>query len=148
VRTRVGANLRDLLANEIEGDARIVSGSPLSGRAIDSHTDYLGRYDTQITLLREHSPPDGEVNATGSTSLHGWPSGMLSIEAFERVWPFEAPPIPLLRALLAQDIDTAQALGCLGFEEEDLALCSYLCPAKYDYGRALRATLDVLRSEQ
>lgn len=148
VRTRVGANLEDLLANEVERDARIVSGSPLSGRAIGANTDYLGRYDTQIALLREHAPPGDVEDATGSTSLNGWPSGMLSIEAFERVWPFDAPPIPLLRALIAQDIDTAQALGCLGFEEEDLALCSYLCPAKYDYGRALRATLEALRSEQ
>lgn len=147
VRTRLGANLDELLVNEVEGSARIVSGSPLSGRAVAAETAFLGRYDTQVSLLREEAERFGARDSAGSTAMHGWPSGMLSIETFERAWPFEVPPIPLLRALLAQDIETARALGCLGFDEEDLALCSYLCPAKYDYGRALRATLDALRAE-
>ena len=152
VETRIGASLDDLLVDELrfdesEADVRIVSGSPLSGRAVGAQTAYLGRYDTQVALLRERASRHARAGG-GSTGLNGWPSGMLSLETFERAWPFDVPPIPLLRALLAHDVDTAHALGCLGFEEEDLALCSYSCPAKYDYGKALRATLETLRSEQ
>ncbi len=66
---------------------------------------------------------------------------MLPVEAFERVWPLHVPPAPLLRALLVRDTEAALELGCLDLDEEDLSLCSYVCPAKYDYGSALRATL-------
>jgi Na+-transporting NADH:ubiquinone oxidoreductase subunit A len=66
---------------------------------------------------------------------------MLALEDFDRVWPFRIPPVPLLRALLTGDTDAAIELGCRGLAEEDLALCTYVCTAKYDYGLALRRTL-------
>lgn len=47
----------------------------------------------------------------------------------------------MLRALIVGDTDTAQALGCLELDEEDLALCTYVCPGKYDYGPLLRKCL-------
>jgi Na+-transporting NADH:ubiquinone oxidoreductase subunit A len=70
---------------------------------------------------------------------------MLPVDGFERVLPLDLLPSPLLRALLLQDTETAVDLGCLELAEEDLALCSYLCPARQDYGAALRATLDDYR---
>jgi Na+-transporting NADH:ubiquinone oxidoreductase subunit A len=50
-------------------------------------------------------------------------------------------PVPLLRALLIGDTDQAQALGCLELDAEDLALCSFICPGKNDYGSALKINL-------
>ena len=44
--------------------------------------------------------------------------------------------------LLVGDTDMAQALGCLELEEEDLALCSFVCPSKINYGPLLRACLE------
>ena len=41
-----------------------------------------------------------------------------------------------LRALLVNDIDTAIQLGCLELDEEDLSLCTFACPGKYEYGYA------------
>jgi Na+-transporting NADH:ubiquinone oxidoreductase subunit A len=38
-------------------------------------------------------------------------------------------------------------LGCLELDEEDLALCTYVCPAKYEYGPVLRKLLDVIQKE-
>jgi len=67
---------------------------------------------------------------------------MIPLETFEAVWPFATPPLVLLRALLAGDSERAEALGCLGLDEEDLALASAVCPAGLDYGGALRAVLD------
>jgi Na+-transporting NADH:ubiquinone oxidoreductase subunit A len=42
---------------------------------------------------------------------------------------------------LIRDTETASELGCLALTEEDMALCSYVCPAKLDYASALRETL-------
>ena len=48
---------------------------------------------------------------------------------------------PLLKALLVEDTDRAQELGCLELAEEDLALCSFVCNGKHDYGAYLRMNL-------
>ncbi|HSG88750.1 MAG TPA: NADH:ubiquinone reductase (Na(+)-transporting) subunit A [Pseudomonadales bacterium] len=163
VRTRLGADLTELLAGEIVPSARVLGGSVLSGRDLSPASGFLGRFEQQVTVLAD--PPGGVrrfgfaralralLMPTGSvdraalrsarvdTATHGLPSGMLPVEAFDRVWPFDAPPAPLLRALLIRDTETASSLGCLALAEEDLALCAYVCPAKLDYGAALRDTL-------
>ncbi len=74
-------------------------------------------------------------------------TGMLSVEAFDSVWPFKLPVGPLLRSILTEDTATANELGATMLAEEDLALCSYVCPAKQDYGAALRATLQAFEKE-
>lgn len=143
VRTRLGASLRELLRDEIARDGIVIAGSVLAGRRIDPSTSYLGRYDTQISVLRGSADSDDPWAA----ELHGQPSGMLSVESFERIWPFAMPPLPLLRALLSHDVELTRRLGGLKFAAEDLALCSFVCPAKQDYGAALDATLARYREE-
>ena len=44
----------------------------------------------------------------------------------------------LLRSIVVGDTESAQKLGILELDEEDLALCTYSCPSKYDYGSLLR----------
>jgi Na+-transporting NADH:ubiquinone oxidoreductase subunit A len=73
---------------------------------------------------------------------------MIPIDTFERVLPLDILPTPLFRALLAGDIDTAAALGCLELEEEDLALCSRVCPSAIDYGGLLRSALTQLEAQE
>ncbi|MDH3491329.1 MAG: NADH:ubiquinone reductase (Na(+)-transporting) subunit A, partial [Gammaproteobacteria bacterium] len=46
-----------------------------------------------------------------------------------------------LKALLVRDTDSARDLGCLELDEEDLALCSFVCNGKYNYGPHLRKNL-------
>jgi Na+-transporting NADH:ubiquinone oxidoreductase subunit A len=53
----------------------------------------------------------------------------------------------LLRAILVGDTLSAMELGCLELDEEDLALCSFVCPSKYDYGPALRDALNKIEKE-
>ena len=72
---------------------------------------------------------------------------MIPNEVFERALPLDILPAPLLRALLIKDTDAAQQLGCLELAEEDLALCSFVCPAKQDYGAALRVNLEQITKE-
>jgi Na+-transporting NADH:ubiquinone oxidoreductase subunit A len=79
-----------------------------------------------------------------TTSQMGSPRAMVPIGNFERVMPLDILPVPLLKSLIVQDVDSAKALGCLELEEEDLALCSFVCCSKYEYGSFLRRTLNLI----
>jgi len=152
LRVRVGAELAELAQQEDSPECRLISGSILSGRQTPG---YLGRYHNQITVLPEVHKTAGSIgkiarmiwrgnaglDRASSCAVHGRPGGMLALEDFDRIWPYRIPPAALLRSLLIGDIDAAIELGCLGLAEDDLALCSYVCAAKYDYGSALRRTL-------
>ena len=61
--------------------------------------------------------------------------------------PLDLLTTPLLRALLIGDKNKAQDLGCLELGEEDLALCTYICPGKQEYGAYLRAALERIEAE-
>jgi Na+-transporting NADH:ubiquinone oxidoreductase subunit A len=56
-------------------------------------------------------------------------------------------PTFLLRALLTGDVEQAEALGALELDEEDLALCTFVCPGKHDYGPLLRRALERIERE-
>lgn len=139
VRTQLGAAIDELVGSDVDPRASITVGSPLASRIPARETAFLGRYETQIAVTYE---PAVDRAATADTSGE---AGMLPIEAFEAVWPLPSPPLVLLRALLAADTETAEALGCLSLDEEDLALCARVCPAHLDYGPALRRVLDELQ---
>jgi len=72
---------------------------------------------------------------------------MVPIGSYERVMPLDMLITPLLRALLVGDVETAQLLGCLELEEEDLALCSFVCCSKYEFGPALRDVLSAIEKD-
>ena len=165
ITTRLGANVSELVNGEIDGSAiRVVSGSVLSGHRAAGWAVWLGRYDNQITVLQEGSPREflsfmrpgfGKYSATRSfvghlfgsrefsltTTQNGSPRAMVSTGSFEQVMPLDILPTPLLKALLVRDTDTARDLGCLELDEEDLALCSFVCNGKYQYGPHLRKNL-------
>ncbi len=81
-----------------------------------------------------------------TTSLAGGPRAIVPIGAYERVMPYDVLPTHLLRALSVGDLEWAEQLGALELSEEDLALCSFVCPGKADYGEQLRAVLDELEA--
>jgi Na+-transporting NADH:ubiquinone oxidoreductase subunit A len=165
VSTRLGANTTELVEGELsDSDVRVVSGSVLNGHRAAGWAVWLGRYDNQITVLKEGSPREflsfmrpgigkfsftrgfvGKLFGSGgysmTTSQNGSPRAMVSIGSFEQVMPLDILPTPLLKALLVRDTDSARDLGCLELDEEDLALCSFVCNGKYDYGRHLRKSL-------
>lgn len=170
VRTRLGANVDDLTRGELkDGECRVISGSILSGHHASEWLGFLGRYHGQVTVVGEghadrktiwkhwrrgYSASDrlaslffrGRETAL-TTASHGRPTIVMPIDAYERVIPLDVLPVPLLRALLVGDADMARALGCLELDEEDLALCSFVCPGKIDYGPYLRAILTRIEKE-
>ncbi len=171
LKTRMGASTEQLLQDELAGEpCRVVSGSLLAGHRAAGWARYLGRYDLQICALPEGQPREflawimpglkkySAVRAYAAgwlpgktfrltTSQNGSPRAMVPIGNFEKVMPLDILPAPLLKALLVRDTDTARALGCLELDEEDLALCSFVCCSKYDYGPALRANLDAIQRD-
>jgi Na+-transporting NADH:ubiquinone oxidoreductase subunit A len=72
---------------------------------------------------------------------------MVPVGAFEMVTPLDILPTQLLRALVVKDTDNAQLLGCLELEEDDVALFSFVCSGKFDYGPVLRANLTQIEKE-
>jgi Na+-transporting NADH:ubiquinone oxidoreductase subunit A len=161
VRARLGASTDDLTAGELhDADRRIVSGSVLSGRRARGPEGYLGRFHNQISVLEE-GPARQKKNAFTIYSLssggrqkralttdrHGGTTALLPLGGFERVMPLDILPTQLLRALLVGDTDMAQALGCLELDEEDLALCGFVCPSKIDNGPLLRQCLARIEKE-
>jgi Na+-transporting NADH:ubiquinone oxidoreductase subunit A len=165
LRTRIGAALADLtsgLTNDLTPGSCATSGSPLSQQRDALIGSYLGRQHNQAWVrapltptsanpskvkswLQQLAAPRRALDARhpGEVAM----TGMLSVEAFDSVWPFKLPVGPLLRSILTGDTATASELGATMLAEEDLALCSYVCPAKQDYGAALRATLQAFEKE-
>ena len=170
VRTQLGANLSQLTANELNtGENRVISGSVLSGAAAAGPVDYLGRYALQVSVIAEGREKElfgwimpgsdkysitrtvlghfGKKLFNFTTAVHGGERAMVPIGAYERVMPLDIIPTLLLRDLAAGDTDSAQNLGCLELDEEDLALCTYVCPGKNNYGPMLRAALEKIEKE-
>jgi Na+-transporting NADH:ubiquinone oxidoreductase subunit A len=171
LRTRLGVDLEALCAGELRaGENRIISGSVLGGRKVSGATAYLGRYHLQVSVLAEgrereflhYLRPGAQKHSVMgvylsnwfglrpqplTTSTNGSERAMVPVGNYERVVPMDMLPTQLLRSLIVGDTETAQALGCLELEEEDLALCTYVCPGKYEYGPILRDNLTRIEKE-
>ncbi|MEP3846629.1 MAG: Na(+)-translocating NADH-quinone reductase subunit A [Paracoccaceae bacterium] len=171
VRTVTGASMTDLIQSDLPDDlpVRIISGSVLSGRAGEGASAYLGRYARQITLIEEDKKqiPMGWIRPMVSkyavqpvlgsalakhafpltSNLNGGRRAMVPLGTFEGLMPQDFLPTQLLRALLVMDTDQAQLLGALELDEEDLGLVGFACPAKYEYGMALRDCLTRIERE-
>lgn len=171
LRTLLGADVASLTEGRLlPGEQRIVSGSVLGGRTAAGSVAWLGRYHQQISVLPEGgeraflgwlSPGLNRFSAMRiylsqflpsrrfafNTQTQGSPRAIVPIGAYEKVMPLDLLPTLLLRALVVGDTERAAQLGALELEEEDLALCSFVCPGKYEYGPILRDVLNRLEAE-
>lgn len=153
---------------------RIISGSVLSGRKSVAPVDFLGRYHNQVSILAEGGKreffgwampgadkfsirrvfasawtngADEPQKFDFDTSTEGSPRAVIPIGMYEDVMPLDIIATPLLKSLITDDIEYAQQLGALELDEEDLALCTYVCPGKHDYGPMLRKNLTTIEVE-
>jgi len=171
IRTRRGAATDELVVGELKaGENRIISGSVLSGYQATGALAFLGFYHQQISVLAE----DRQRKLFGwfsagfnlfsvknivlsrllphktfdfDTNLHGGIRSIVPIGSYEKVMPLDILPTYLLRALAVDDIEGAEQLGCLELEEEDLALCTFVCPSKIEHGNNLRRVLTLIEKE-
>ncbi|MGB7347253.1 MAG: Na(+)-translocating NADH-quinone reductase subunit A [Pirellulaceae bacterium] len=169
--TRIGADISQLIAGEHQ-DVKIrpISGSVLCGRTANAPYQFLGRYHNQISILKEgdereflgwQKPGFDKYSTTKvfassgmpglkfdmTTSTGGSERAMVPLGTYEKVMPLDILPTQLLRALIVRDTDQAQSLGVLELEEEDIALCTFVCPGKYEYGSLLRDNLVTIQRE-
>ena len=170
LRTHAGACVSELCSHTaVQADCRTIVGSVLEGWHACAALDFLGYSSLQVTVLEEHrkSPLLGWLRPLRDTfSLskavswigrrkqcvfncrqNGSPRAFIPLGLYEYVMPLGILPAPLLRSLLVMDTEMAQRLGCLELDEEDLALCSYVCPSKHEFGEMLRSTLTQIEKE-
>lgn len=171
LRTLPGADLLALTAGSLHpGRQRIVSGSLLGGRAVSAQNSFLGGLHLQVSVLPEGDDREfmhylragvnkhsalrvfasslfGRRPLALTTSTQGSPRAMVPVGSYEAVMPLDILPTQLLRALIVGDTEMAQHLGCMELDEEDLALCTYVCPGKYEYGPILRDVLTRIAKE-
>jgi len=171
MRTVRGGSLDELGAGEYKtGNQRVLSGSVFDGRTAQGALAYLGRFHNQVSVLAEGTerelfgfvaPGTKKFSVTGlfmsslfglknhdfTTSTGGSNRAMVPIGTYEKMMPLDILPTQLLRALLVNDVEVAMQLGCLELDEEDLALCTFACPGKYEYGPYLRQMLTLIEAE-
>lgn len=171
VRTQLGADLNELCQSELKpGTTRIISGSVFGGRAAKGPVAFLGRYTNQVSLLLEgderilfrylragvnlHSVIPIFVSALNklkrfdfTTTTNGSARTMVPLGQFEKLMPLDILATQLLRSICVGDLEMAVKLGALELDEEDLALCTYACVGKYEYGPILRDNLTRILKE-
>jgi len=171
--TRLGACSDELTAGELtQRENRIISGSVISGREAIGPYAYLGRYHNQISVVAEPNSKDREfmnwlIPGPRKFSkiplflsslfpnkifkfkalMNGSDRPIVPIGVYEEVLPLNLLPSMLLRNVVLMDTEKIQALGGLELDEEDLSLCSFVCPGKYDFGSLLRAGLTKIEIE-
>lgn len=153
--------------------SRVISGSVLDGRRAQGPLAYLGRYHHQISLLPEDdgsslfgwltpganrfslvpaflSALKGFRPAAGfnfNTATWGGRRAIYPLGTYERVMPLDIIATALLKAIASGNSERAVELGALELVEEDLALCSFVCPGKNDFGPMLRELLTRIEEE-
>lgn len=172
LRTRLGASIVDLTANELaDVENRVISGSVLDGMTSVGPYQFLGRYHSQISVLREGR--DRELlgwqmpgfdkfsvmavyaSATSAdsrsfemtTNQNGSDRAIIPIGVYEKVLPLDIEPTALLKSLVTGDTEMAQLLGATELDEEDLALLTFVDPGKHDFGPYLRNVLTSIERE-
>jgi Na+-transporting NADH:ubiquinone oxidoreductase subunit A len=171
-RTIRGAAVSSLLENQLkEGENRVISGSVLNGKAIDAETGYVGFFDSQLTVIPEGNyyelfgwmmPGFKKLSVSRSfastwltpnrkfdldTNYHGGERAFVMTGEYEKVLPMDIYPVQLLKSILVNDIDKMEQLGIYELDEEDLALCEFVCTSKTPVTKILRDGLKAMRKE-
>ncbi|MFL2733312.1 MAG: Na(+)-translocating NADH-quinone reductase subunit A [Gammaproteobacteria bacterium] len=171
--TEYGSSISELTAGKIiEGDNRVISGSVLCGHSSEGAETYLSNFSNQISVIRESNKKDREFmnwirpeikkhsslrmfftsflknyKFNLSSSINGGFRAIVPVGIYEDVFPMNLMITQLLKAIVTEDTELAQNLGILELDEEDLAICTYSCPSKYDYGLILRSVLDKIEKD-
>ena len=170
IRTSIGANISSLTAGKIDDASRIISGSVIHGHSAKSAMNFLGAFHNQISVIpNEYEEPfmswiipgtkiHSKLNVflsaffkpkkfTFNTAMNGSDRAIVPIGSYEEVMPMNILVTQLLKALATYDLEMLVDLGVLELVEEDLALCSYVCPSKYDYSSLLAENLEMIYNE-
>jgi len=167
-----GTAIAPLLEKQLkEGENRVISGNVLNGRQVDAEKGYVGFFDSQVTVIPEGNhyeffgwmkPGFNKKSLSRSfastwlmpnkqfdldTNIHGGERAFVMTGEYEKVLPMDIYPVQLIKSILANDIDKMEQLGIYELDEEDLALCEFVCTSKTPVTKILRDGLRSMRKE-
>ena len=156
----------------VDGEVRVISGNILSGRKV-TPSGYVSFHDNLISFIPEgtrrrkllgYFRPGLKTPSYSNTYLakflmlarkdyvldtkiHGGKRAFVASGDYENVLPMDILPVYLAKSILADDIEEMEGLGILELDEEDVALCSYICLSKTNFGYLLRRGLNFIEKE-
>ena len=170
VKTVLGATVATILKGNLESDARVISGNPLTGNNVGEKGS-LGFYNYQITAI----PAGGENRFMGwlpfigfsgrslsrtslsflspnkprdlDANINGEERAFVMAGQYEKVFPMDIFPVHLVKSMIYQDIDLMENLGVYEVAPEDFALCEFACTSKIETQKIVREALDLVRKE-
>ena len=170
IQTRTGASIETFLLDNLNSDDnRIISGDVLTGQETNLN-GFLGYYDTTISVVPNSNEREflgllkpgneqsrysvtnafisqNKSNFNFTTQQSGSLRPMVPINAWENMLPMDIYPNALYRSILAEDFEEMEGLGLLECDEEDFALCSFVCPSKIDVGSVFRHGLNLMKDD-
>lgn len=170
IQTRTGASIETFLLDNLNSDDnRIISGDVLTGQETNLN-GFLGYYDTTISVVPNSNEREflgllkpgneqsrysvtnafisqNKSNFNFTTQQSGSLRPMVPINAWENMLPMDIYPNALYRSILAEDFEEMEGLGLLECDEEDFALCSFVCPSKIDVGSVIRHGLNLMKED-
>jgi Na+-transporting NADH:ubiquinone oxidoreductase subunit A len=165
-----GASIKNIVTENVtEGEHRYIGGNVLTGSKI-SHDGYVGYYDNQVTVIPEGKyyeffgwalPGFKKHSASRAvfswllpnkkfkldTNFHGGNRAYVMSGEYDKVFPMNIYPVQLIKSILIEDIDKMEQLGIYEVDEEDFALCEYVCTSKTEVQSIIRTGLDLMRKE-
>jgi Na+-transporting NADH:ubiquinone oxidoreductase subunit A len=170
VKTVLGANIGGLLKENLDDNARVISGNPLSGLQVEEN-GHLGFYNYQVTAIPEGGEPrffgwlpffgfNGfSLSRTSlsfmspnkerdlDTGMNGEERAFVMTGQYEKLFPMNIYPVHLVKSMIYKDIDLMENLGIYEVSPEDFALCEYACTSKVATQKIVREALDLVRKE-
>lgn len=165
-----GASIDNLVQDNVKkGDLRYISGNVLTGKQISSE-GYVGFFDDQVTVIPEgryHEffgwamPGFNKYSTSRSffawlqpnrkfridTNLKGGERAFVISGEYEEVCPLDIFPEQLVKAIMIGDIELMEKLGIYEVDEEDFALCEFVCTSKTPVQSIVRKGINMMIEE-
>lgn len=172
-KTTLGAAVSTLLAGNVEGDNnRVISGNVLTGTNVGAD-GYLGFFSKEVNVIPEGDnakffltegwagPGFGKHSANRSyfswlmpskkydldTNTNGEKRALVVTGEYESVFPMDIYPQHLVKAIMIGDIELMENLGIYEVDDEDFALCEYVCTSKTPVQQVVRGGLELIEKE-
>ncbi len=169
IKTVLGANIANIVKDNVEEGGRFISGNPLTGTQIDEN-GFMSFYDYQLSVIPEGGnnqffgwlkPGLDKFSLSGTfistlfqnkeydlnTNMNGEERAFVVTGEYEKVFPMDIYPVQLIKSILVKDIDNMEKLGIYEVAPEDFALCEFACTSKTPAQQYVREGLDLIRKE-
>lgn len=156
-KVRLGLPISALISGRTEKELqRFISGDVLCGHKVEIE-DFLGYYDFAFCIIPENTKREflhffrtgtdkysmSKAYLSGhfshenreydfTTNQHGEKRAFIDSTLYDKVMPLNVPTMLLVKAIMAEDYETAELLGLLEVDSEDFALPTFVCPSKIE----------------